>query len=119
MVVRGNGKTSNAQTRFDRIIETTREKTAMPKSSGPGEGAANVPVGGLSAAGSQEEMGDARLVEQARRGDDEAFAALVVRYERKLLAVLARLVRDGELARDLAQETFWRVYQRLDRFDTS
>jgi RNA polymerase sigma-70 factor, ECF subfamily len=66
-----------------------------------------------------EEAGDARLVEQAREGDDRAFAALVARYERPLIRVLARLVRDEELARDLAQETFWKVYNRLDRFDTS
>ena len=65
------------------------------------------------------EVGDARLVERARAGDDHAFAALVARYERKLVRVLARLVRDEELARDLAQETFWKVYNRLDRFDTS
>ena len=66
-----------------------------------------------------DELGDARLVERARDGDDAAFAALVARYERKLIRVLARLVRDEELARDLAQETFWKVYNRLDRFDTS
>lgn len=66
-----------------------------------------------------EETGDARLVERARDGDEEAFAALVRRYERKLLRVLTRLVHDHELARDLAQETLWRVYHRLDRFDTS
>jgi RNA polymerase sigma-70 factor (ECF subfamily) len=66
-----------------------------------------------------EGAGDARLVEQARDGDDRAFAALVARYERALIRVLARLVRDEELARDLAQETFWKVYNRLDRFDTS
>lgn len=65
------------------------------------------------------ELGDARLVERARRGDQAAFGALVRRYERKLIRVLARLVRDPELARDLAQETFWRVYNRLDRFDTA
>ena len=64
------------------------------------------------------EAGDARLVERAREGDDEAFAALVARYEAKLLRVLTRLVHDHELARDLAQETLWRVYNRLDRFDT-
>ncbi|MGE3819964.1 MAG: RNA polymerase sigma factor [Isosphaeraceae bacterium] len=68
---------------------------------------------------STSEAGDAWLVERARAGDDEAFATLVARYERKLLRVLGRLVRDGELARDLAQETFWKVYNRLDRFDTS
>jgi RNA polymerase sigma-70 factor (ECF subfamily) len=66
-----------------------------------------------------EEAGDARLVERARTGDEPAFAALVVRYERKLIRVLFRLVHDEELARDLAQETFWKVYMRLDRFDTS
>jgi RNA polymerase sigma-70 factor (ECF subfamily) len=65
------------------------------------------------------EAGDARLVERARTGDDDAFAVLVARYERKLLRVLTRLVHDEELARDLAQETFWRVYTRLDRFDTA
>src|SRR5215212_2670979 len=62
---------------------------------------------------------DARLVERVRDGDDRAFAALVVRYERKLIRVLTRLVHDEELARDLAQETFWKVYSRLDRFDTT
>lgn len=66
-----------------------------------------------------EESGDARLVERTRDGDDEAFAGLVARYERKLLRVLTRLVHDDDLARDLAQETFWKVYGRLDRFDTS
>lgn len=66
-----------------------------------------------------EEGGDARLVERARDGDDAAFGTLVARYERALIRVLARLVHDEELARDLAQETFWRVYNRLDRFDTS
>jgi RNA polymerase sigma-70 factor (ECF subfamily) len=65
------------------------------------------------------EAGDARLVDLARAGDDEAFGALVRRYERKLLRILLRLVHDEGLARDLAQETFWKVYTRLDRFDTS
>lgn len=62
---------------------------------------------------------DARLVELSRLGDDAAFGRLVDRYERKLLRVLGRLVPDAELARDLAQETFWKVYNRLDRFDTT
>lgn len=70
-------------------------------------------------AAEEAELGDAHLVERARIGDHAAFAALVRRYERKLIRVLARLVRDPELARDLAQETFWRVYNRLDRFDTA
>jgi RNA polymerase sigma-70 factor (ECF subfamily) len=52
-------------------------------------------------------------------GDDDAFSMLVTRYERKLIRILARLTHDEELARDLAQETFWKVYTRLDRFDTA
>ena len=66
-----------------------------------------------------EEVGDARLVEQSRGGDNRAFGSLVARYESSLIRVLLRLVHDEELARDLAQETFWKVYNRLDRFDTS
>jgi RNA polymerase sigma-70 factor (ECF subfamily) len=62
-------------------------------------------------------LNDAWLVEFSRRGDHEAFAVLVQRYERKLIRVLTRLVREPEQARDLAQETFWRVYTHLDRFD--
>jgi RNA polymerase sigma-70 factor (ECF subfamily) len=86
---------------------------------GPADAAPPSSVVPIFRAAPREELGDARLVERARDGDDDAFAALVARYERKLIRVLARLVRDEELARDLAQETFWKVYNRLDRFDTS
>jgi len=89
----------------------------------PGDGHPAAPplVDAESAAGLHDEasLGDAWLVERARHGDHSAFAVLVRRYERKLIRVLARLIRDPELARDLAQETFWRVYSRLDRFDTA
>ncbi len=64
-------------------------------------------------------VGDARLVEDARRGDRDAFGELVTRYERRLIRVILRFVPDVEQARDLAQETFFRVYRRLDQFDTS
>jgi RNA polymerase sigma-70 factor, ECF subfamily len=64
-------------------------------------------------------LNDAWLVERARHGDHQAFAVLVRRYERKLIRVLTRLVHEPEQARDLAQETFWRVYSALDRFDTA
>jgi RNA polymerase sigma-70 factor (ECF subfamily) len=64
-------------------------------------------------------VSDARLVEEVRRGDQSAFEPLVRRYENRLMSVLLRFVRDRELARDLAQETFLRVYERLDQFDPS
>ena len=65
------------------------------------------------------DVSDARSWNGSRIGEDRGFAILVGRYERKLIRVLTRLVRDQELARDLAQETFWKVYNRLDRFDTA
>lgn len=73
----------------------------------------------LDGSGDDLHLHDARLVEHARHGDHHAFAVLVRRYERKLIRVLMRLVHEPEQARDLAQETFWRVYTRLDRFDTA
>lgn len=62
-------------------------------------------------------VSDARLVEDVRRGDHGAFEVLVRRYEGRLMSVLLRFAQDRELARDLAQETFLRVYERLDQFD--
>lgn len=64
-------------------------------------------------------LSDARLVEDARLGDNEAFGLLVRRYERRLLRVIQRFVRDPDLAEDLAQEAFLRVYERLDQYDAS
>ncbi len=62
-------------------------------------------------------VSDARLVDEARQGDQQAFGDLVNRYERRLISVILRFVSDIELARDLAQETFLRTYDRLDQFD--
>src|SRR5437016_12337374 len=64
-------------------------------------------------------VSDARLVEEVRRGDHSAFEPLVRRYENRLMGVLMRFVRARDLARDLAQQTFLRVYERLDHFDPS
>jgi RNA polymerase sigma-70 factor (ECF subfamily) len=64
-------------------------------------------------------VSDARLVDAVRRGDRDAFGELVQRYERRLLGVIRRFVDRPEAAEDLAQETFLRVYQRLDQFDPS
>ncbi len=62
---------------------------------------------------------EARLVEEARLGNQAAFGELVTRYERRLVRVIVRFVANHELAEDLAQETFLKVYQRLDQFDPS
>lgn len=62
---------------------------------------------------------DARLVDACRRGDEAAFTELVQRYERRLMRVIGRFIRDADIIEDLAQETFLRVYERLDQYDAS
>lgn len=65
------------------------------------------------------QVSESQLVERARGGDRQAFGELVVRYERRLLRVISRFISDNELSKDLMQETFLRVYERLDQFDSS
>lgn len=64
-------------------------------------------------------INEARLVDEARRGNRQAFGELVTRYERRLIRVIQQFVKSPELAEDLAQETFIKVYERLDQFDPS
>lgn len=72
-----------------------------------------------SAVYEDDRAGDARLVEETRRGRRDSFGTLVKRYERRLLSVIGRFIRDADVAEDLAQETFLRVYERIDQFDPS
>ena len=64
-------------------------------------------------------INESRLVEEARRGSKQAFGELVMRYERRLIRVIMQFVKNQETAEDLAQETFLKVYERLDQFDPS
>jgi len=62
------------------------------------------------------EADDLALVSRATAGDDEAFRALVVRYQRKVYAVALGIVKDPDLAWDVAQEAFVRVHGHLAEF---
>lgn len=62
---------------------------------------------------------DARLVEQARRGDTAAFGQLAQRYERRVIKVIRRFMPDRDLSLDLAQESFLKAFDRLEQFDPS
>ena len=59
---------------------------------------------------------DYSLVRKAQAGDQQAFAALVERYQRKAFAVALGLVKDREEAMDVSQEAFVKVYKYLDHF---
>ncbi len=60
---------------------------------------------------------DFQLVEQTLAGSEEAFRALVVRYERRVYNLLVRMLRNPALAEDLTQETFLKAFTHLRSFD--
>ena len=60
---------------------------------------------------------DRVLVERFRNGDREAFADLVVRYQRPIYNAAFWVLRNVEDAQDVAQIVFLRVAERLDEYD--
>lgn len=65
------------------------------------------------------EHSDKQLVSLCRRGDERAARELVDRFQRPVFSIIYRMVRDRERAEDLAQETFVRTFNNLDRYDRS
>jgi RNA polymerase sigma-70 factor (ECF subfamily) len=59
---------------------------------------------------------DRQLVERAQRGDKHAFELLVSKYQRKLLRLLSRFIRDAGEVEDVAQEAFIKAYRALPTF---
>ena len=59
---------------------------------------------------------DHAWVEQSRRGDPDAFANLVRRYQHMIHALTYRMTGSLADAEDLAQETFIQAYRQLDGF---
>ena len=64
-----------------------------------------------------QKISEAELVVRILGGSQEAFRELVERYQRPVLSVIVRMVRDPHLAEDLAQEVFLKVHRRLRTFD--
>jgi RNA polymerase sigma-70 factor (ECF subfamily) len=63
------------------------------------------------------DIADEELLQRFRqRGDLEAFDQLVHRYEGELYRYLRRYVGDSQLAEDLFQATFLKVYQQSHQF---
>ncbi|HET9226210.1 MAG TPA: sigma-70 family RNA polymerase sigma factor [Thermoanaerobaculia bacterium] len=62
---------------------------------------------------------DAQLVASALAGSQEAFRELVVRFERPVYSLIARMVQDPATAEDLSQEAFVKAYRSLRTYDAS
>lgn len=60
---------------------------------------------------------DEELLARFRRGETEAFGALVRRYEQELFGYLRRYLGDGNLADDVFQNTFLQLYTKIGQYE--
>ena len=56
------------------------------------------------------------LMIRVSRGDERAFEELVGRYQRTVIGTIYRYLGDANLAEDLAQEVFLKIYQARKRY---
>ena len=64
-----------------------------------------------------ESLSDAALVAACRRGDGQALAQLVERYQMDVFGTSLRLTRDRDAALELANAVFYKAYQNLHAYD--
>jgi RNA polymerase sigma-70 factor, ECF subfamily len=59
---------------------------------------------------------DADVVALAQQGREVAYRELLRRYERPVFSLVFRMVRDRTVAEDLAQDTFIKVLNHIDKY---
>jgi RNA polymerase sigma-70 factor, ECF subfamily len=62
-------------------------------------------------------MDDTQAIRCLKNGDISGLETLIVRYQTKAVQTAYLITHDEQLAEDVAQETFVRVYQRIQNFD--
>jgi len=66
--------------------------------------------------GRMEHMLDAELVELAQQGEGQAFNVLVARYQAKVMRLVYRYVNNTDVALDLVQDIFLKIFKNLVNF---
>jgi len=62
---------------------------------------------------------DLVLVEQAKRGDQSAFASLMDRYRESIYFMMFKMVKNSDDAEDLTIEAFGKAFNRIDQYSPS
>lgn len=77
------------------------------------------PTGLADAAAASDREADAvrTAIRAVRRGEVEAFAGVVDRYQRRLFGLALMLTREPAAADELAQDAFVRAFTHLDAYD--
>lgn len=58
------------------------------------------------------------LIRRCQEGDESAFRELMERYQRRTYWIAHNMLNSYELAQDISQEAFVRVFRNIVRFDT-
>ncbi len=64
-------------------------------------------------------LDDRDLAAMAAEGRETAFRELLVRYEKPVFSLVYRMVRDRELAEDVAQEAFVKAFHAIGSYNPS
>lgn len=59
---------------------------------------------------------DQALVERVQQGDKKAFDVLVLKYQHRIIKLVARFVRNSDEVQDVTQEAFIKAYRALKNF---
>ena len=59
---------------------------------------------------------DQQLVARVQKGDKRAFDLLVLKYQYKVHAIVARFVKDFDEVNDVVQEAFIKAYRAIGNF---
>ena len=59
---------------------------------------------------------DIALVHRAQKGDYRAFDLLILKYQARVITLANKFVNDKQIAEDIAQESFIKVYKSIGSF---
>lgn len=91
---------------FIRLINVT---SSLAKS--PSESSGQISVRGYA------QDPDVQLMLRVKEDDQDAFAQLVENYQNRLIAIFWHMLRNRDVAEDLTQETFMRVYRARQTYN--
>ena len=63
------------------------------------------------------ELSEKDLITKAQQGDQMAFEQLIYNYDRAVLSIAMKYVRDSDDTKDIYQEVFIRVFRGLKKFE--
>ncbi len=100
--------------------DVTPKRHIRPKRTQVGQTSHNNNQAMELSSGGQARMGereiDQALVERVQQGDKRAFDILVLKYQHRIIKLIARFVRDADDVQDVAQEAFIKAYRALKNF---